>query len=367
MVAPKYRVIYEELKQDISSGRYKPGERLPSEHKLEERFGASRMTVYKAIRELQSLGIVNRKVGSGTYVTGTSKIHSHTFGLLIAELGQTEIFELICRGMAGSPLSATHSLSWGHANLTNDSPGGAATQLCKQFIEKGVSGVFFGPEYTPLAAEANRRILRSLDEAGIPVVLVDRCSLRYPEYPNYDLVGLDNHRAGYIVTDHLVGQGGTQVAFFTSEHSNESVDERIAGYLAALCEHDLPVSKQRIFHGDPGNRSFVEEILRNHRIDSIMCANDYIAATLMHTLLTLGVSIPDDIRIAGVDDFRYASLTPVPLTTFSQPCEEIGAVSMLTMLERIKNRKLPARRIQLNGKLVVRRSTDPLSGSEEAS
>jgi DNA-binding LacI/PurR family transcriptional regulator len=360
----KYRGIFETLKGDISSGRYKPGDRLPSKVELASRFDASHMTVFRAMRELQALGIVNRKVGSGTYVSELPNLEGHVFGLLIPELGQTEVFELICRGMVASPIAATHSLSWGHAIPSHNNPGEAAFQLCKQFIEQKVSGVFFGPEYNPLARDANRRILRALSDADIPAVLIDRYSLKYPERAEYDLVGLDNRRAGYIVTDHLISQGATQVAFFTVQFSNEAVEDRIAGYLAALCDHDLPMMKKLIFRGDPADESFVRAALHKKRIDAIMCANDYIAANLMQTLIGMGVDIPNDIKVAGVDDFRYAGLTPVPLTTFRQPCDEIGAVSMLTMLERIRNRKLPPRLIQLNGRLVVRQSTGTVSHSQ---
>src|SRR5689334_16675045 len=111
----KYREIIEKLQDDISSGHYKAGNRLPSEAELVRRFGVSRMTVFRAMRELQSLGIVTRRVGSGTYVSTTANPGSHVFGLLIPELGQTEIFEAICKGMMEAPEAAHHSLLWGNS------------------------------------------------------------------------------------------------------------------------------------------------------------------------------------------------------------------------------------------------------------
>src|SRR5437660_12051383 len=99
MATHKYRQILEKLQDEIAAGRYKPGKRLPSEAELVRRFGASRMTVFRAMHELQSLGIVTRRVGSGTYVSPKSIGGSHLFGLLIPELGQTEIFEALCPGM----------------------------------------------------------------------------------------------------------------------------------------------------------------------------------------------------------------------------------------------------------------------------
>src|ERR1700760_1184889 len=80
---PKYRLIFEGLKESILSGEYAQGTRLPSENELVRRFGVSRMTIVKAIKELQQLGLVVRRVGSGTYVTSRVDKEGRLFGLLI--------------------------------------------------------------------------------------------------------------------------------------------------------------------------------------------------------------------------------------------------------------------------------------------
>ena len=69
---PKYQQILENIKNDILSGRYQPGQKLPSEAALLKRFGASRITVGRALRELQQAGLVQRRKGSGTYVGNPS-------------------------------------------------------------------------------------------------------------------------------------------------------------------------------------------------------------------------------------------------------------------------------------------------------
>src|SRR3984893_16929373 len=65
---PRHRAIYEQLLAEIQSGVYKPGDRLPSEAILCERFEASRITVAKAFQSLQRDHLVVRRPGSGTYV-----------------------------------------------------------------------------------------------------------------------------------------------------------------------------------------------------------------------------------------------------------------------------------------------------------
>ena len=61
--------------------------------------------------------------------------------------------------------------------------------------------------------------------------------------------------------------------------------------------------------------------------------------------------------MTGIDDVKYGSLLSVPLTTIHQPCAEMGAAAISTMLERVRNPTLPARDILLNFRLVVRESS----------
>ncbi len=107
---PRYRQIYEDLYSAIKTGSFQPGDRLPSEADLGKRYNTSRITVAKAVNELQLKGLVSRRAGSGTHVLTPETSPGRVFGLLIPDLGRTEIFEPICHGMMPSPLSKPHSL-----------------------------------------------------------------------------------------------------------------------------------------------------------------------------------------------------------------------------------------------------------------
>jgi GntR family transcriptional regulator, arabinose operon transcriptional repressor len=355
----KYREIMENIQEEISTGHYRLGQRLPSETELVRRYGVSRMTVFRAMRDLQSLGIVTRRVGSGTFVSQERIAKSHVFGLLIPELGQTEIFEVICKGMMEAQQAKHHSLLWGHTVPKEDRKEEAAEELCQYFISQRVSGVFFAPvEFTPSRYEANRRILAALDRARIPVVLLDRCIEPYPRRSGYDLVGIDNRRTAFLATEHLIKAGAKRVAFFARPNSAPTVDARIAGYREALEAYAKGLRQARgiVSLGDASDRKFVRALLQRDRQDAFLCANDHTAGNLMHTLLSLGRRIPEDIRIVGIDDVKYARLLPVPLTTQHQPCRDIGRIALAVMLDRISYPDLPARDVLLSCKLVVRQS-----------
>ena len=354
---PRHRQIYQELLREIQNGTYQPGDRLPSEAVLGERFDASRITVAKAIQQLQNEKLVSRISGSGTYIETPQLTQAFQFGLLIPELGSTEIFEPICRGMMKSPLAKSHSLIWGHSASSETDREEAAMQLCRQYISQRVAGVFFAPiEYAGDRDRTNRDIVAALHKAGIAIVLLDRSFEKYPDRGPYDLVGIDNHRAGYVMTRHLVKVGATRIAFAARPDSASTVTARIAGYREALYAFSKQATKVGAFRGDFSDPAFVKKILTDSSPDAVVCANDVTAATVMQTLLKLGVSVPDQVRITGIDDVSYAKFLPVPLTTLHQNCAEMGSVALSTMLNRLQSPSATPREILLPCELIVRES-----------
>jgi DNA-binding LacI/PurR family transcriptional regulator len=250
-----------------------------------------------------------------------------------------------------------HSLLWGHAVSHEQDKERAAEQLCEHYISSKVSGVFFAPvEFSTNRFQANHRIVAAFDRSRIPVVLLDRCLEPYPHRSKSDLVGIDNRRTGYMATEHLIKLGAKRIAFIARPNSAPTVDARIAGYREALLMQEKRQSADSVNIGDVSDEKFVKAILKKERPDAFVCANDLTAGNLMHTLLSLGYRIPEDIRIVGIDDVKYARLLPVPLTTLHQPCRDIGRVALTVMLDRIANPDLPPRDVLLGCELVVRKS-----------
>ncbi len=353
---PKHQRIKQTLADAIASGQYEPGQRLPSESELVRTFGASRPTVNRALRELQLAGIIERRAGSGSYVRADAAARGYTFGLLIPELGRTEIFEPMCRGMAEAQHNGPHVLLWGSSLTDSEDIEQQASQACRQLVAKKVSGVFFAPlEHTQQKDAINHKIAAVFDKAGIAMVLLDRDLVPYPARSRYDLVGIDNRRAGYTITAHLLRAGCRRVMFLGRPGSAPTVNARIAGYRDALSEAP-GVVRPSVCRINPEDKEQVKAALAKLRPDGIVCANDFTAAHLMKSLTDLGVNVPREMRLAAFDDVKYASLLPVPLTTIHQPCSDMGAIAVSTMLERLRHPKLPPRDVLLDFRLVVRDS-----------
>lgn len=361
--AAKHRHVFETVRDRIQSGDYQPGDRIPSEATLIEEFGVSRPTVARALQELERRGLVNRRRGAGTYVS-RADADRKIFGLLIPGLGATEVFEPICAEMARAAQQDGHSLLWGAAAYTCElddvDKGAVAWELCERFIRDRVGGVFFAPfELIPGKDSINHRIVTALDEAKLPVVLLDRDYVTYPGRSSHDLVGINNRRVGHTITDHLFEVGCKRLVFILRTGSASAIHARSAGFAEAFITRRVPFDIDLIHECDPRDVGYIREMLATYGPDGIVCANDVTAGHLLHSLDELGVRVPEDIMIGGIDDVKYAELLRVPLTTVRQPFAAIGDAAYHTMLERIERPNAAPRHITLGCELVVRSSTQP--------
>lgn len=359
--SPKHRQIQEQLHKAIEQGEYVDGQRIPTEVELASKFGVSRPTMARALRDLERDGKLQRRAGAGTFVRLKTR---YVFGLLIREVG--EIFEPICHGLSRAREGTPHELIWGNIP-DNLSLAMQAQRLCEQYVERKVSGVFWAPlEHTDNSEDVNRRIAEAFQQARIPVVLLDRDIYSPPRRSNFDLVGIDNRRAGFVISEHLLKLGCRNLVFLARPNSAHTVDARISGFREALLSGGLTPRLESLQLGDPEDAVFVQYIVENIRPDGIVCANDLTAAKAMRTLTGLGVRIPNQIRIVGIDDVKFANLVSVPLTTLHQPCSDIGAAALDAMLGRIQHPDAPTREILLDFKLIVRQSCGAALTSEQA-
>ena len=81
MQEPMYIKIHNQIKRDIENKKYKVGERIPAERQLASKFNVSRMTLRQAIKTLEDEGILERRLGSGTYVS-SQKVQEKMSGIM---------------------------------------------------------------------------------------------------------------------------------------------------------------------------------------------------------------------------------------------------------------------------------------------
>jgi len=355
----KYQHAYDRLRRMVLSGTYRRGDRLPTESELSAQFGMSRPTITRALNALQKEGLISRRTGSGSYVETANEMNetNRLFGLLIPGLGEGEIFEPICAQIASRAEQDDFSLLWSGSHIRGERAPDVLVDVARRYIDNDVAGVFFEPlEHTPSFDKINRQLITLFSDADVPVVLIDSDYRPFPERSGYDLVGIDNFRSGYLVTEHFLRRGIPRVDFLARPYSAYTISIRLRGYRAALLDYGIVPRQEWVHFGNPEDDDFVQSAIVRSGAEHLVCGNDETAAALMPRLDQLGIRIPDDLRIVGFDDIRYASMLRVPLTTLHQPAQEIGNLALETMFWRIANRDSPPRTLTLTGTLIVRQS-----------
>jgi DNA-binding LacI/PurR family transcriptional regulator len=358
----KYTQIFNDLRDQIVEGKFAEHQRIPSEAQIVKKYGVSRPTAARALSDLKAAGFVERRAGSGTFarnILSSDVKGGAQIGLLVPGMGVTEIFDVICGKLIGLARMHDYSVVWsgGPAQPDPDAPPAEqAESFCRELIDRGVQGAFFAPfGWMKGQAQVNRMIAGRLRVAGIPVVLLDCDVLPFPQRSDFDLVGIDNFDAAYMVTEHLLKMGCRKFHFVANSHTMPTVAARHAGFREALLQYNVPVDLGPCPATDPSDMAQIRKLLSG-KPEAFVCANDFKAGVLMHTLETLGCGVPDDVRVVGFDDVKYATLLRVPLTTMHQPCHEIAAVAWQTMSNRIATPTLPPCMTSLAAHLVVRQS-----------
>src|SRR5438552_12035122 len=320
---PRHREVFETLLGELTSGRFQPGDRLPTEAELAKTFSASRSTIARAMRDLKSRGLLDRQRGGGTHIARqqSTRIALFTpFAQTAAELG-------FIGGQIHAHLSelASHRTDHLRLQVVGRNSGDRLEQMmaaARALIEQGVAGVFYYPMELPQeTSHYNQLVVDRLASAGIAVVAVDRDIVSFPDRSKLTLVTYDNRRGGYLLTDHLIKQARKRIAFIGSPYVSSAASDRLRGYCDALEDNNLPVDKALIRRAnlEDLDAPYCQTLLRQTKPDAILCKMDHYAALIGRHLVRMGVRIGPDVMLGGFDDEPFAEMLPVPLTTIRFP------------------------------------------------
>jgi LacI family transcriptional regulator len=197
----------------------------------------------------------------------------------------------------------------------------------------------------------------SRDELPVPVVYAMTQSSRSTDL---SLVP-DDEQGGRLATAHLLELGRRRLAHITGPVRFEAVRRRAAGMRAAMAEAGLTLSEDEMLPGawsEAWGRRAAELVLgRSRDVDAIFCGSDQIARGVAETLRERGVRIPEDVALAGFDNWDVMALAArPPLTTVDMKLDGLGRAAgqeLLSMLDGHRRSGV----LRLPCELVVRAST----------
>jgi len=171
-------------------------------------------------------------------------------------------------------------------------------------------------------------------------------------------VDVDNVGASDTITTHLIEIGRTRIGHITGRRGTVAGEDRLSGYLRAMRRAGLNTD-DLIVEGDFNRPSGLSggEILLDREVDAIFCANDAMASGALQSMRARGLSVPEDVALAGFDDLPFAAELDPPLSTIRQGVHAQGSESAKALLSLLQTPEGGPRRVLLPTELVIRQST----------
>ena len=238
-------------------------------------------------------------------------------------------------------------------------------QLTRLFSAKDIKGAIIAPI---IAGSAEIEHLFLLKMINYPFVLLEDV-----QGIQANVVAIDNIKAVKKAVKFLIDSGHRRIVHFSGPPQSSHTLERVEGFRYAFSESPLVFKKENIVsigsHFDESYAKtieYFEGLAREDYPTAIVCFNDHQALAVMLALRKLGIRIPEDISLVGMDDIYYAKMYPIPLTTIRAPHHEIGMRAAEILIRNIEaSHSLPIERVVLETEFVARETTQSLNSPVE--
>jgi LacI family transcriptional regulator len=193
---------------------------------------------------------------------------------------------------------------------------------------------------------------------NIPLVFFDRVA----ECQGCISVIIDNYKAGYEATSHLIEQGCKSIIHVGGNLLRNVYSERFRGYRQALQDNGIEFDRKLVYISDLTQQS-VREIMKkvikiNPHPDGVFAANDTSAVAAILEIQEAGIKVPGEIAVVGFNNDPISKVIRPNLTTVDYPAREIGEMAANALMDKINNSQpMNNNTIFLKHSLIVRQSS----------
>lgn len=292
--------------------------------------------VRKAARELG----YRPNILARAMITGRSRI----IGLVVAYLENHFYPEVLEKLSNALQAQGYHVLIFMASNTSDNIDG-----VMDEILDYQVDGIILAS--VAMSSDLTQRC----EAAGVPVVLFNRLQ----DDETLSGVASDNVAGGRKLAEFLVAGGHRRIAHIAGWDGASTQRDREQGFLEGLAAAGLALHSRAEgnFHTDQAQAAARQLFDTDDRPDAVFVANDHMAFAVMDVLrFELGLRIPQDVSVVGYDDVIISAWPSYNLTTLRQPANRMVEETVRTMLARIDTPNMPARRVAIDGPLIVRGS-----------
>jgi LacI family transcriptional regulator len=205
-----------------------------------------------------------------------------------------------------------------------------------------------------------KRILEGLDKTGIPLAVLDEKET-LEAAPSAHSVRADQENGASSLVKYLIDKGHSDIGFIAAKTPWAVLEQRYDSFKRTLREHSLTVNPDLVlFEGDwtpDSARPMVQKLLsRKSRPTAIVCGSDLLAMGAMRTIKDRGLSVPQDVAVAGFDDFDVSRNVSPALTTVRVPAWEMGYAAADVLISDLDQTQHGRTSLVLETELIPRES-----------
>ncbi len=298
----------------------------------------TRIKVLRAVAELEYAPNNNAK---SLRTTKTSKI------LITVPNISNPFFSSVIRGAEQAAQAAGYAVLLGDTHGEEHRENEYATMLNR----KEADGIIFLGHRLPTSLQ------EMVNRLGDKAPIVNGCEFS-PEL-GVASVHIDNSAAADHAMSLIFARGHKCVGVVTGTLRSPLSRDRLTGASAAARRFSA-IDQLKVMSGDfsieSGARAATTLIDQWPEMTAIFCFSDEMAIGALSAIRAAGKRCPEDISLVGFDDIRYSQYLDPPLTTVSQPMEQIGRGTVELLVEILAGRPLHTRSVTLPHQLVERAS-----------
>lgn len=272
---------------------------------------------------------------------------SRQFGAIIPTLNYA-----IYAGFVEALQKKFHEEGYSLLLTTSDYSLDLEAELGIQLIRAGVEGLVF------VGNDRRDRLQDMLDTAQIPTV---GTYVYDPSCPR-STIGIDNQQVFRSSVDYLYGLGHREFGMIAGiSKDNDRVLTRISGFLAGLAVHGLDASASRVskeHYTIEAGRKGLRRLLAAHPVTAIVCGSDMLALGAMIECREMGLQVPRDISIVGLDNLDFSAYVEPGLTSVIIPSVDMGDRAADYLLARCRGAKETIH-VRFDAEMIVRGSSGP--------
>ena len=223
-------------------------------------------------------------------------------------------------------------------------------------LDTQVDGIFLSTAKTTQGTDH----IQNIKNSHTPLIFFDRTK----EVSGVSSVTIDDYKAGFQATEHLIRQGCRRIAHISGDLQTDIYKNRYNGYRDALKANGIKWEEKYMIEGSSKLEMGISAVNQlwnlEEKPDAIFAASDFTAMGAIQELQRRKIAIPKEVCVVGFSNEPFTKYLELSLTSVDQKPQEMGKIAAEVFLEQVNGDKTVSiqKKVVLTPELIIRKSSN---------